>query len=232
MSNDYGDHWQRIAKDLPAEPVNVVKEDPVNENLIYFGTDQGLYVSLDRGNHCYTLGNLPSVAVHDLAIHPRDHEIVVATHGRSFYKANVDHLEKMKQEMDHPIYCFDEHFTRRASTGWGTRNADWMEYHVPVLTFPVFSATSGKSTLNVYRDSLLVRTNELNLSKGLGYYDYHLMMDENAVDPLLAKLNKDNKKNPVDIHKRDDGNYYLPSGKYILVVRKDGEEDSFSLELK
>ncbi|MGZ5248563.1 MAG: WD40/YVTN/BNR-like repeat-containing protein, partial [Flavitalea sp.] len=49
VSEDYGSTWIKIGKDLPAEPVNVIKEDPKNEDIIYVGTDGGLYVSFDRG---------------------------------------------------------------------------------------------------------------------------------------------------------------------------------------
>jgi photosystem II stability/assembly factor-like uncharacterized protein len=115
VSQDFGEHWQRIALDLPAEPVNVVKEDPVNPEIIYIGTDQGLYVSLDRGVHTMVLGDLPPVAVHDLAIHPRDHEIVVATHGRSFYKAKVEQLEQIKPDQE-TLTSFNAKLKTRYST--------------------------------------------------------------------------------------------------------------------
>lgn len=50
VSDDYGKNWTPIGTDLPMEPINVVKEDPVNEDILYVGTDHNLYVSLDRAN--------------------------------------------------------------------------------------------------------------------------------------------------------------------------------------
>ncbi|MGH7562500.1 MAG: WD40/YVTN/BNR-like repeat-containing protein [Gemmatimonadales bacterium] len=83
---DGGRTWQSIAGDLPADgPVKVVREDPVNPNLLFAGTEFGLLVSADCGAHWLPLGGLPTVAVDDLVIHPREMDLVVATHGRSLY---------------------------------------------------------------------------------------------------------------------------------------------------
>ena len=96
QSDDYGTTWKQIMKDLPSEPVNVIKEDAVAEQVLYVGTDGGLYVSLDGGNSsmAWTKGLPASVPVHDLEIHPRDHEIVLGTHGRSLYVGKLDALRK------------------------------------------------------------------------------------------------------------------------------------------
>ena len=95
-SNDYGATWSKIGKDLPAEPINVVKEDPKNENIIYVGTDGGLYVSFDRGQNfmMWNAGLPKSIPVHDIAIQVRENEIVLGTHGRSIYVAKLDDIQK------------------------------------------------------------------------------------------------------------------------------------------
>ena len=96
QSDDYGTTWKQIMKDLPSEPVNVIKEDAVSEQVLYVGTDGGLYVSLDGGNSsmAWNKGLPASVPVHDLEIHPRDHEIILGTHGRSLYVGKLDALRK------------------------------------------------------------------------------------------------------------------------------------------
>jgi photosystem II stability/assembly factor-like uncharacterized protein len=64
----------------------VIKQDPVQPRLLYLGTEFGLYISIDAGaNWARFAENLPQVAVHDLYIHPRDHDLIVATHGRGIY---------------------------------------------------------------------------------------------------------------------------------------------------
>ena len=102
VSEDYGTTWMQLGTDLPAEPLNVVKEDPKKENIIYVGSDNGLYASFDMGRSFMTIGsNLPRVPVHDIVMQQRDNEMVVGTHGRSIYIAKLDAVqaayEKTKQ---------------------------------------------------------------------------------------------------------------------------------------
>ncbi len=100
MSEDYGVTWKQIGKDLPYEPINVIKEDPKSDSILYVGTDGGLYVSFDQGNSFMMWnGGLPkSVPVHDIAIQQRDNEIVLGTHGRSLYVAKLDDVQKVRKD--------------------------------------------------------------------------------------------------------------------------------------
>jgi photosystem II stability/assembly factor-like uncharacterized protein len=100
VSNDYGQSWQIIGIDLPNEPINVVKEDPKDENILYVGTDGGLYVSFDKGNSfmLWNTGMPKSVPVHDIAIQQRDNEIILGTHGRSLYTAKLDDVQMLKND--------------------------------------------------------------------------------------------------------------------------------------
>jgi photosystem II stability/assembly factor-like uncharacterized protein len=100
MSDDYGTSWKQIGKDLPHEPVNVIKEDPKNENIVYVGTDGGLYVSFDMGNSFMQWnGGMPkSVPVHDIAIQQRENEIILGTHGRSLYVSKLDDIQALQKD--------------------------------------------------------------------------------------------------------------------------------------
>lgn len=96
VSEDYGNNWKSIAAGLPDEPVNVIKEDPTNENILYAGTMRGVFVSLDRGTSWHYLGvNMPAAAVADLEIHEGSQDLVVATHGRGIYKTNLKSIQKL-----------------------------------------------------------------------------------------------------------------------------------------
>jgi hypothetical protein len=76
--------------------VNVVAEDPRNPDLLYVGTDAGLYVSLDRGATWVRMNNnMPAVPVHDLLVHPRDLDLVLGTYGRDVWITNVSALEEL-----------------------------------------------------------------------------------------------------------------------------------------
>lgn len=100
VSDDYGMSWKQLGKDLPNEPINVVKEDPKNDSILYVGTDGGLYVSFDAGNSFMLWnGGMPkSVPVHDIAIQQRENEIVLGTHGRSLYVAKLDDVQMQRKD--------------------------------------------------------------------------------------------------------------------------------------
>jgi photosystem II stability/assembly factor-like uncharacterized protein len=81
---DLGKTWQSVSGDLPAnDPVEVVREDLVNPKLLYAGTHFGVFASFDQGTHWVRIGDVPSVRVDDIQIHPRTSDLVIATHGRS-----------------------------------------------------------------------------------------------------------------------------------------------------
>src|SRR5262249_61178858 len=85
-TTDSGKTWTRIV--APEQGVrgyaHVVKEDLVVSSLLFVGTELGLWISLDSGRHWseFKGGDFPSVAVRDFQIHPREHDLVLATHGR------------------------------------------------------------------------------------------------------------------------------------------------------
>jgi photosystem II stability/assembly factor-like uncharacterized protein len=94
-STDYGKTFKSIAGNVPAGPVNVIREDPTNANILYVGTDAGVFVSKDGGAKWAVLGgNLPSCFVHDLVVHPRDKMIVIATHGRGMWVLDAVPVQK------------------------------------------------------------------------------------------------------------------------------------------
>ena len=95
-TGDQGKTWQSIADGLPKdEPVRVVKEDPFNADLLYVGTEFGLYASLDRGKTWTKFGGLPTVPVDDILVHPRERDLVIATHGRSLYV--IDNIRALQE---------------------------------------------------------------------------------------------------------------------------------------
>ena len=87
-TTDGGKTWQNIAGNLPAKAyVQVVREDPKNPELLYAGTELGLFASYSGGREWIPLNlkNLPNVSVHDILVHPRDNDLILATHGRSVW---------------------------------------------------------------------------------------------------------------------------------------------------
>lgn len=99
-STDYGQTWTDIAANIPGGPINVVKEDPKNKNILYVGTDLGVYVTINGGKEWHVLGSgLPITFVHDLVIHPRDDVCVIATHGRGMFSFDVKRFRRKLEDM-------------------------------------------------------------------------------------------------------------------------------------
>jgi len=107
VSEDYGNTWASLGNDLPSEPLNVVKEDPAFDNILYLGSDNGLYTTFNRGKSFMALGNLPSVPVHDIAIQKTANEIVIGTHGRSIYIASLDSIHKVYKSLATKVVNMD-----------------------------------------------------------------------------------------------------------------------------
>ncbi|HEY0006988.1 MAG TPA: hypothetical protein VGB17_19565 [Pyrinomonadaceae bacterium] len=102
ITTDYGKSWKSIAANIPRNnPVKVIREDPVNKNLLFAGTEFGFYVSFDRGGRWTRfMPGLPTVAVDDILVHPRERDLIIATHGRSLYiMDDIRPLEELTPEV-------------------------------------------------------------------------------------------------------------------------------------
>jgi len=111
VTHDYGASWQSITGNLPQYGnVQVVREDPKNKDLLYVGTEFGLYASTDGGREWKKfMGNLPTVRVDDVLVHPRENDLIVATHGRSVWIADdISPLQQLTQQVrDSAAHLFD-----------------------------------------------------------------------------------------------------------------------------
>ncbi len=108
-STDYGQTWQDIGTGIPSGPINVVREDPKNPDVLYVGTDVSAYVTVDGGATWHALSSgLPSTFVHDMKIHPRDDILVAATHGRGMWALDVRPIQQLTQEVQaKALHLFD-----------------------------------------------------------------------------------------------------------------------------
>jgi photosystem II stability/assembly factor-like uncharacterized protein len=97
-TEDGGKTWRRIDAGLPQmQYAHVVREDPVNPQILYAGLEQGVWMSFDRGAHWQSLQlNMPAVSIHDLRIQPQQHDLIAGTHGRGLYVLDdltpIEHL--------------------------------------------------------------------------------------------------------------------------------------------
>ncbi len=93
-TNDGGKSWKEIVNGLPNDPINTVREDPKRKGLLFAGSERAVYVSFDDGEHWQPLRlNMPATSIRDLVI--KDDDIVVGTHGRSFWI--LDNITPLRQ---------------------------------------------------------------------------------------------------------------------------------------
>jgi photosystem II stability/assembly factor-like uncharacterized protein len=108
-TTDAGKSWKSISGNLPTDnPVKVVREGLKNSNLLFTGTEFNLFMSLDQGKKWVKFGELPTVAVDDIIIHPRDYDLIIATHGRSLYIVDdiLPHEETFDTVLTKDAYLF------------------------------------------------------------------------------------------------------------------------------
>ncbi|HZF38460.1 MAG TPA: hypothetical protein VE715_06540, partial [Blastocatellia bacterium] len=117
VTRDYGATWASVTNNLPAGNVNVVREDAKNKNLLFAGTEFGIFVSTNGGAEWKKfMTGLPSVRVDDLLIHPRDNDLIAGTHGRGVWI--IDDITPL-QQLDEKTLAADAHlFDVRPGTQW------------------------------------------------------------------------------------------------------------------
>ena len=226
-SEDFGKTWISIGEGLPPSPVNVIAEDPVNENLLFVGTDDGLYASLDQGaSWNWFQQGIPYVAVHDLVIQPEAKHLVVGTHGRSIYRADIASTQLLNTDiLDSPLYVFELDKVKH-STRWGSSYSTWGKPLTPGLDIVFYSGSSGPYTAYIrYQDDVVVSEVALDADKGLNVLSYDLAFSKAGKAKFLKKIKK-------ELKTAQDGKTYLPKGKYMVELAGKGisEKVSFTIE--
>ena len=233
VSNDYGQSWTSISGAVPGEPVNVIFEDPDNEQLLYVGTDNGLYISLDGGNSFHGVSNqIPAVAIHDIDMHPEDGDLVLGTHGRSFYRSYVRPVQEMSDLLadNNTLTALQpEQATIRRSSRWGNKYADWAEANTPEFSFPVYAPSSGSVRWVVLKDDLEVASGQLECVRGLNYLDYDLSVNESNISAYQQSF-EDMEDSTPEVS--DNGTLYLSSGKYKVRFSEGDSTSESSFEVK
>ena len=211
VSDDGGNHWTSLAGNLPHSPINVVREDPVNENVLYLGNDQGVWVSLDRGQswHPFVEG-LTNVAVHDLVVQPEEKHLLVGTHGRSIYKANIECLQ---EELPQALTLFAPKKVKH-SKRWGKSYSPWRKAYTPQTTFTTFSEQATAFALEIRdQQGQVVYRKTGELSKGYNLLDYSL-------EYAPVKRSKKSKT----LKSNDKGIAYLSKGAYTVAIKTAAKE--------
>ncbi len=226
-SDDYGKTWKDISGGIPASPVNALVEDPENENLLFIGTDNGLYVSFNRGDSWELFQNgMPNVAVHDLVIQPRDKHLLVGTHGRSIYKADISNLQKVNPTvLNDNLHVFKVENIKH-SKRWGNSWSSWGKPHTPGLDVTFYSKAPANFQTSVQTlNGVEVSATEIDAAKGLNILSY---------DVAFTKEGKKNylKKNKTKLNEAKNGKTYLPKGKYVVKISGNGASETIEFEVE
>ncbi len=226
MSDNYGATWTPIASNLPLSPVNVIREDPANENILYLGADNGAYVSFNQGQSWEPFNEgLPNVAVHDLVVQERDKDLVVGTHGRSIYIADISLLQQINTAAMSNVMLADMP-SMRVSRRWGSTGFNkYGDIFEPSLNINVFAPASGNATITITSETgRALKSWSQDVTKGFNMIPYNGSVSEKG----KKQLEKDEKKAWTG----DNGTAYLPAGMYSVSVSVGGKSAETKLELK
>ena len=208
-SKNYGKTWESISSNLPDSPINVVIEDNVNEDILYIGNDHGVYISLDQGKTWEPFSNgLTSAAVHDLVIQEDEQHLLVGTHGRSIYLADISLIQNHaidNQQADIKIFDIkDISFSER----WGTKRSTDINYFDPNLKFSIFSKMNKDGSLQIINTNKDILFEEsISLDTGFNFINYNLSVSEDInLDFGVESQN---------------GEKYLGKGTYIISIKTD-----------
>jgi len=227
VSDDKGSTWKNISNNIPTSAVNVIVEDPENENLLFVGTDNGLYVSLDRGTTWQSFQNgMPYVAIHDLVIQQDAKHLVVGTHGRSIYTANIAALQNLTSEIQNKALHVYTLKNIKHSSRWGNSWSSWSKPRTPGLDITFYSDSDDVYEAKIISsDDIVVSETEIIADKGLNVLSY---------DVAFSKIGKMNylKKHKTVLKQADNGSTYLPKGTYTIEIKGNGtvEKTTFDIE--
>jgi len=226
-SEDYGMNWKNIASSLPASSVNVIIEDTENGELLFAGTDNGLYVSFDQGTSWELFQNgIPNVAVHDLVIQPQAKHLLVGTHGRSIYKVAIAHLQEMTREkLAERLVLFDI-ASLKHSPRWGNARSTWSKPSTPGIDAVFYLSKNALCEAKIMTlDGIVVSSFSVEADKGFNILSYDVAFSKVGKSAYL-KMNK------ATLNEAENGKTYLPKGTYELVVSGNGVEENSTFEIK
>jgi photosystem II stability/assembly factor-like uncharacterized protein len=218
-TTDGGKTWTSIVGNLPHESINVIQEDLEVPSLLFVGTDHGTYLSMNGGARWELLGSIPNVASYDMVIHPRDGELVVATHGRSIYVADVKPLRTIaKKEATDKLVLFQNKLEYRVPNWLNQEQPPYENRRPePSVSLPMFVDGSLNIAVTIFdKDGNFVYHTDLTNQKGYSSWRYNL------------KGYAAQKKKP----KTNDADKMLAKGLYKIVFEAGAEKETVEFEVK
>ncbi len=188
-TTDGGKTWTSLVTPQVEGYAFCIRQDPVNPNLLFLGTEFGLFISVDGGaNWARFENNLPKVAVHDIAIHPRDHALVLGTHGRG--AIIIDDITPLRQ-ITPEVLAKPLHFFSTAPTvlrdpgaggGWFGGQGQFVGANpssaAKIVYYMSKRHTFGKMYVEVWKDGQLLRTLPAGKSAGINVVEMPTAMEK------------------------------------------------------
>ena len=192
MSDDKGETWKSINSNLPDSPINVLREDPTNSQILYLGTDNSVYVSFDQGQKWMPFkSGLTNAAVHDLVIQPEANHLLVGTHGRSIYKADLAAFKQVNKTFLNEELILLEPKEIKYSNQWGSSYSTWRDAYEPEVTFTVYAGKSGNYEMQIQNSKGLVLFSKKGmLDAGFNLINYTLEKDAKGIISYNRKKQK------------------------------------------
>ena len=235
-STDYGKTWKSIVGNLPAETINVIREDPNHRGMLYVGTDLGVYVSFNDGESWETLhGGLMTTPVHDLVVQPRDNELVIASHARSAWVLPLQMVYEVDSDLrSTPIKLWPLADIRRARNwGYNYPGGEWSteDQNVPPIKITFWTLTPGKATIRLKdKAGKVVKEVAVDALKGYNFADMSLLITPGkpgSAAPTKPKTGAEAIKDPYESERPK----YLEAGDYTVEVEVGGKTVSGAWKL-
>jgi hypothetical protein len=211
VSEDLGQSWRSLAQGLPLSPINVIREDHINSDILYVGTDNGLFVTIDRGINWHMFDkDFPRVAVHDLFIQERDNDLLIGTHGRSIYKLELEAIQALNTLVLSPVAVLASELMKH-NKNWGMKQRVWSKAVSPDFSWIFYAAKPVRGTWKLKSDQdVIVYEEDVELATGLQSIPYVLNLSQ-------EQIKKYNRKHKEKLEAADDGKTYLPKGSYTML---------------
>ncbi len=185
-SDGYGTDWEPVNGNLTHEAVNIILEDPQRKGLLYLGTDHSTYISMDDGASWDLMAPVPNVASYDMVVHPRDHDLVIGTHGRSIYVLPVQPIRELaeKNRENTFLVCNPDPEKIRHSEDWGEKQYPFMPPFMPETRLLYYIPEGGQQIkFEVFKDELkLLERSFSSSAHGFNYYHWDLKINKLEVN--------------------------------------------------
>ena len=211
VSDNYGKNWTAISSGLPNEPVNVILEDPANENILYAGGLRGVYISIDRGKSWSYLGNnMPGAAIADLEMHEPTGDLIAATHGRAIYKISLSPVHALvnKEFLPDKDYLFE---TKESLLPWFQSASGLPDYRTFEKKDIVYWLSDAKPVTLSIKDTAnkIIWSINVEGQQGFNQYRWDLIVSRQTSDlPYFTQYEK-----------------WLKAGTYTLIL-SDGKSET------